>query len=321
MRIIEKRLLRGPNLYAASPCLMALVENRAITGRGFGARLLALMPALAHTGAARLADDAMLVDALEPVLMALQRLAGAPAGQSSTLPVLGHPARRRVVCGYAIEQVASQALTLAIALLEALAREQPFDLASALTALRETGADYALDASTGAVLDAALKRGIPALRLSEESNLFQLGWGSRQKRLQATMTGATNSIAVGIAGDRHLTRTLLEQAGVPVPEGDMVTTVEAAQRLARRIARPVVLKPQGALQGKGVTLGCATPQALADAFALARRHGRRVIVEEYLQGRNYRVLVTGGKIAAASWRRGPHVIGNGRATIRELVET
>ena len=320
MRIKEKRLLRGPNLYAATPCLMAVVDGAGARDRGFAARLLALLPGLNAEAAVRLADAALPVDALAPVLTELQRLAGAPADLGVTLPVHGQPQRRRVVCGYAIEQVADQALRSAVALIEALAAGDEFDLDAALAQLRETAEDYAIGTSTGAVVNAARRRGIPALRLTDEANLFQLGWGSRQKRLQATITGATNSIAVGIASDKQLTKALLEGAGVPVPDGDVVTTVEAAQRIARRLGRPVALKPLDGNQGKGVTVDCATPDAVARAFEHARKHGRRVIVEEYLRGRDYRVLVTGGRIAAASWRRPPSVTGDGKSTIRALVE-
>ena len=320
MKIREQRLLRGPNLYAESPCLMALVDNGGMKGRGFGARLLALMPALPPSAAVRLLDDALPVDALEPVVMELQRLAGASGMHCATLPVAGHDGRRRIVCGYAVEQVASEALQVGMKLLGAITRDEAFDLDAALASLRETYEKHAIGTSTGAVLDAAQRRGIPARRLTDDANLFQLGWGSRQKRLQATITGATNAIAVGIAGDKHLTKTLLAQAGVPVPRGDVVTSCAAAQRVARRLGCAVVVKPLDANQGKGVTVDCATLDAVERAFAHARQHGRRVIVEEYLRGRDYRVLVTGNRIAAASWRRPPGVTGDGHSTIRELVD-
>jgi len=320
MKIQEKRLLRGPNLYAASPCLMAVVEDGAAKAPGFAARLFALLPELPKESAVRLADDALLVEALEPVVMELQRLAGAPGGTGATLAVAGKPRARRVVCGYGTEQVAVQALRTALALLQAVAEDRSYDLAAALKELQETAEDYAIGTSTGAVVQAALKRGIPALRLTDEANLFQLGWGSRQKRLQATITGATNSIAVGIASDKQLTKTLLEQAGCPVPGGATVTSEEEAQRVARRLRTAVTIKPLDANQGKGVTTNCATPDDIARAFAHARHYGRHVIVEEHLEGRDYRVLVTGKKIAAASWRRPPCVVGDGRSTIRELVE-
>jgi len=321
MRITEKRFLRGPNLYNSAPCLMAVVDAAGLVpAPGFGARLLALLPALSPQIAARLADLVCLPDAVEPVVMELQRLAGAPAGFSRTLAVARNPEARRAVCGYLTERVAGQALDVAIGMIGALARGDGFDLAPALAELQETAEDYAIGTSTGAVVNAAKKRGIPALRITDEANLFQLGWGSKQKRLQATITGATNSIAVGIASDKQLTKTLLEQAGVPVPGGSTVTRLEDAQRVARRLGRPATIKPLDANQGKGVTTTCTTPEEVERAFEHARRHGRHVIVEEFLAGRDYRVLVTGGKIAAASWRRPPNVTGDGSSTVRELVE-
>jgi cyanophycin synthetase len=259
-------------------------------------------------------------DAVAPVVMELQRLAGAPAGFSQTLDVARKPDARRAVCGYRTEQVARQALEVTQAMIRALAAGQTYDLEAALGDLHETAEDYAIGTSTAAVVNAAHARGIPSLRITDEANLFQLGWGSKQKRLQATITGATNSIAVGIASDKQLTKTLLEQAGVPVPGGATVTRLEDAQRVARRLSGPATIKPLDANQGKGVTTICTTPEEVERAFEHARRYGRHVIVEEFLAGRDYRVLVTGNKIAAASWRRPPCVTGDGKSTVRELVE-
>ncbi|KFI07730.1 cyanophycin synthetase [Massilia sp. BSC265] len=324
MKIKEKRLLRGPNLYAASPCLMAVIDdgitNESGKYAGFAARLFDLLPALPPDAAVRLADDALLVEAIEPVVMELQRLAGAPGSFGATLAVAGAPRTRRVVCGYGTEQVAEAALRVAVDLVQAAAHDRPYDLGKAVQELHEIAEDYAIGTSTNAVVQAALRRGIPALRLTDEANLFQLGWGSRQKRLQATITGATNSIAVGIASDKQLTKALLEVAGVPVPAGSVVSTEQEALRAARRLSGPATVKPLDGNQGKGVTTNCGTPEEVARAFAHARKYGRRIIVEEHLQGRDYRVLVTGRKVAAASWRRPPCVVGDGQATVRELVE-
>ena len=320
MKIREKRMLRGPNLYAASPCLMAVIDDGFTKAPGFAARLFELLPALPPDAAVRLADDALLVEAIEPVVMELQRLAGAPGSFGATLAVAGAPRTRRVVCGYQTEQVAEAALRVALDLVHAAAEDRYHDLPKALDALREIAEDYAIGTSTNAVVQAALRRGIPALRLTDEANLFQLGWGSRQKRLQATITGATNSIAVGIASDKQLTKALLDVAGVPVPAGSTVSTEEEALRAARRLSGPATVKPLDGNQGKGVTTNCATPEEVARAFAHARKYGRKIIVEEHLVGRDYRVLVTGRKVAAASWRRPPCVVGDGHSTIRELVE-
>ena len=321
MKIAEQRFLRGPSLYAASPCLLAVVDS---AGQepcpGLGARLLALLPAMSAEAAARLSDCQAAHEALEPVVMELQRLAGAPGAFSLTKTDPARPGQARVVCGYAIEQVAGAALRTASALVAACMRPEDVDLDTALDDLRATAQRHAIGTSTAAVLAAAHKRGIPSLRLTEEANLFQLGWGSRQKRLQATITGATNHVAVGIASDKQLTKTLLDQAGVPVPAGSTVTTLAEAQRALRRLDGPVTVKPLDGNQGKGVTVACATPDDVERAFAFAQKYGRHVIVEEFLQGRDYRVLVTGRKVAAASWRRPPHVTGDGVSTVRALVE-
>jgi cyanophycin synthetase len=320
MRIKEQRFLRGPNFYAATPCMMAVIDPAGDPPKvpGFGARLLVLLPELRRREAwARLPDDASHAEAVAPVVMELQRLAGASAGFSRTVKAGALP---RAVCGYSCEQVADAALSTAVELIGALARGEDYDLDKALATLRRTAARHAIGTSTSAVLDAAHKRGIPSLRIIDDANLFQLGWGSRQKRLQATITGATNSIAVSIASDKQLTKTLLEQAGVPVPDGETVTALEDAQRVARRLRVPVTIKPLDANQGKGVTTCCTTPQEVERAFAHAKSYGHHVIVEEHLAGRDYRVLVTGTKVAAASWRRPPCVVGDGASTVRELAE-
>jgi cyanophycin synthetase len=323
MRITEQRFLRGPNLYAASPCLMAVVANDGTSAAGLGARLLDMLPDMPRQAAARLSDCGSPACALEPVLMELQRLAGAPGSFSHTIEHPAKPHEVRVVCGYAQEQLAGMALRTAQDLIDAVAAQAEFDLAGAIEELHDLAQRHAIGTSTGAVIDAAHKRGIPSLRLTAEANLFQLGWGSKQTRLQATITGATNNIAVGIASDKQLTKTLLDQAGCPVPAGETVTSLAQAQRVARRLGKDggaVTIKPLDANQGKGVTTTCSTPEEVERAFEFARQYGRHVIVEEFLRGRDYRVLVTGRKIAAASWRRPPHVTGDGVSTVRQLVE-
>ena len=320
LKIHERRFLRGPNLHSVTPCLMTLLEGDRDMTDGIRARLLAMLPELPAPSGAQAVDRASLLEWVEPVVMELQRLAGAPGQFSRTLMVPARAHARRVVCGYTVEQVAGAALEAALDLFRALSRGEAHDIDAAIAALQETAEHHAVGTSTGAVLAAAHRRGIPSLRLQDDANLFQLGWGARQKRLQATITGATSSIAASIASDKQLTKTLLDQAGVPVPAGSTVRTVEEAQRAARRLNGPVTVKPLDANQGKGVTTMCLGPEEVARAFEHARRYSRRVIVEQHLVGRDYRVLVTGKKVAAASGRRPPHVVADGTSTIRELVE-
>ncbi len=318
MHILEQRFLRGPNIHAATPCLLSVLDLDDLYGvstRGlphFNDALLDLLPSLADylvpTGqpggfAQRLREGTYLARVIEHVTLGLQCLAGAPVAFGRTRPVTGKPGRYRIVCAYQLEKVAQPAFALAVDVVDALAHGRPFDLAPRLDELRETAAHYAIGTSTAAVLAAAQERGIPATRITEDANLFQLGWGVKQKRIQATITGDTGTIAVRIASDKQLTRQLLHEAGVPVPQGEAVTTIEDALRVAHRLNGPVTVKPLDANQGKGVTVACRTDAGIEQAYAYARKFGRHVIVERFVEGLDYRVLVAGGKVAAASLRQ------------------
>ncbi|HEY1042417.1 MAG TPA: cyanophycin synthetase [Telluria sp.] len=335
MKIVEQRFLRGPNLYARKPCMLAIIDLQSLHDvasshiEGFTDRLVAMVPSLyehrcsvGHAGGfiERLREGTYMAHIAEHLTLELQCLVGNEVGYGRAREVRGKPGLYRVVCAYKSEKVVAMAFDIALALIEALAAGRDFDLQGRLADLRRLAERCAIGTSTAAVLEAARKRGIPFQRMTEDANMFQLGWGSKQRRIQATTTGATNSIAVTIASDKQLTKTLLKQVGVPVPDGDTVTELADALRVARRLAGPVTVKPLDANQGKGVTTTCTTPDEVQAAFENARRYSRHVIVERYLTGCDYRVLVAGSKVAAASWRRPPSVTGDGASTIRRLVE-
>ena len=318
MHILEQRFLRGPNIHAATPCLLSVLDLDDLYGVStrdlphFNDALLDLLPSLADylvpTGqpggfAQRLREGTYLARVIEHVTLGLQCLAGAPVAFGRTRPVTGKPGQYRIVCAYQLEKVAQPAFALAVDIVDALAHGRPFDLAPRLDELREIAEHYAIGTSTAAVLAAAQERGIPVTRITEDANLFQLGWGVKQKRIQATITGDTGTIAVRIASDKQLTRQLLHEAGVPVPQGEAVTTIEDALRVAHRLNGPVTVKPLDANQGKGVTVACRTDAGIEQAYAYARKFGRHVIVERFVEGLDYRVLVAGGKVAAASLRQ------------------
>ncbi|MES2756670.1 MAG: cyanophycin synthetase [Pseudomonadota bacterium] len=334
MKIIKQRFLRGPNLYADKPCLLTILDLEELDGvasnsvPGFVDALLALMPSLSRHRCSvgrpggfvqRLRDGTYMAHIVEHVTLELQCLAGSPAGFGRTRKVAGAPGQFRVVCAYQLEKVVELALRVAIDAVSALARGEAFELGDPLALLKETAARRTIGTSTAAVLDAARRRGIPSVRITEDANLFQLGWGSRQRRLQATMTGATSNIAVHVASNKQLTKALLEQSGIPVPKGETVTTAADAVLAARRLRCAVTIKPLDANQGKGVTTTCRTPEQVTAAFAHARKFSRSVIVEQFLEGQDYRVLVAGDEVAAASCRLPPSVIGDGIRSIRALV--
>ena len=192
-------------------------------------------------------------------------------------------------------------------------------LAECVAEARRIAAETELGPSTRAIVEAAAQRGIPWQRLSEES-LVQLGYGKYRRLIQAATTDRTASLAVGIAGDKALTKTLLERAAIPVPQGQIVRSADDAVAALDAIGAPVVVKPLNGRQGKGVSLNLTTPDEVRAAFAVAQELSRAVIVEAMVQGEDYRVLVVDGKLVAASHRRPAHVVGDGAHTVAALID-
>lgn len=348
--IVERAIYRGPNIFSRRP----MVRIRADLGMleayptntlpGFASTLLALLPGLEHhhcsKGRAgglveRMAEGTWLGHVAEHVAIELQALAGAPVTRGKTRSVAGRPGTYDILFEYRDEQAALlaglHALRIVTNLLPAqfhtlsgeallpatsLARDASLAamVAEVAAALRKTS----LGPSTQAIVDAARDRGIPVTRLDERS-LIQLGYGRRQRRIRASVTGQTSHVAVELAGDKQLTRQLLRDAALPAPRGVVTRTLEDAAREARRLARPWVVKPLNANHGRGVTLNVMDEEQLAGAFAAARVHSPRVIVEEQLVGDDHRFLVIGGKVVAVARRMPAAVTGDGARAILDLV--
>jgi cyanophycin synthetase len=224
-----------------------------------------------------------------------------------------------VVVEYSEEAVGRLAFELAQDLCKAAVDDTPFDLDEALDRLRELDEDVRLGPSTGAIVYAAVARNIPYRRLTEGS-MVQFGWGSRQRRIQAAETDRTSAVAESIAQDKELSKVLLHAAGVPVPVGRPVLSAEDAWAAACEIGGPVVVKPQDGNQGKGVAVNLSTREQIEAAYAIAFEVSDEVLVERYIPGHDYRLLVVGDKLIAAARRDPPLVIGDGVHNIRQLVE-
>ncbi|WP_426145112.1 cyanophycin synthetase [Polaromonas sp. DSR2-3-2] len=322
MEVSRIRALRGPNLWSRRTALEAIVactlEECCIDSlSGFEPRLRALFPDIGilretgHTGPLSLAH------ALEAATLALQAAAGCPVTFSRTSATL-EPGTYQVVVEYSEEAVGRLAFKQAQALLLAALQDAPFDLQAAIARLRDLDEDERMGPSTGAIVEAALARGIPYRRLTKGS-MVQFGWGSRQRRIQAAELDSTSAVAESIAQDKDLTKKLLRAAGVPVPLGRPASNPDDAWAAALEVGLPVVLKPQDGNQGKGVTVNITTREQLDMAWRAAAEHGE-VLVERFLPGCDFRLLVVGSKLVAASRREPPQVVGDGRHTVRELVD-
>ncbi|GAB3478395.1 cyanophycin synthetase [Polaromonas eurypsychrophila] len=322
MNVSRIRALRGPNLWSRHTALEAVVgctDAECAIDRlpGFEPRVRSLFPAIGALRPGGYVGPVSLAHVLESAALALQANAGCPVTFSQTSATL-EPGVYQTVIEYSEEAVGRLALELAQALVFAALNETGFDVDAAIAQLRDLDEDERIGPSTGAIVDAAVARGIPYRRLTRGS-LVQFGWGSRQRRIQAAELDATSAVSESIAQDKDLTKKLLLAAGVPVPTGRPVSDVDDAWTAALQIGLPVVLKPLDGNQGKGVTVNIVTREHLDIAFRAAAEHGD-VMVEKFLPGNDFRLLVVGSKLVAASRREPPQVLGDGLHTVRELVD-
>jgi cyanophycin synthetase len=322
MEISRVRALRGPNLWSRHTSIEAVVTCRGAECAigewpGFEARLRELFPTIGPLRPLGYRGPVSVAHVLEAGALALQAQAGCPVTFSRTAATV-EPGVFQVVVAYTEEGVGRLALQQAEALIRAVQHGMTFDVQAALAELRESDEDQRLGPSTGSIADAAKTRGIPVRRLTSGS-LVQLGWGAKQRRIQAAEIDRTSAIAESVAQDKELTKRLLHAAGVPVPFGRPVGGLEDAWAAANEIGMPVVVKPQDGNQGKGVTVNVRSRSHLEIAYRAAAEFGT-VMVERFLPGNDFRLLVVGEKLVVAARRDPPHVVGDGRHTVRELVD-
>jgi cyanophycin synthetase len=333
MEITSVRVLRGPNQWASFPVLEVIVDLGMLedfpshTLPGFNDRLMAWLPTMIEHRCSigerggffqRLRTGTWMGHVLEHVTLELQSLAGTPVGYGRARET-GTRGVYWVVIEYKEESFAVECLHAAHRLLRAAIDDMPFDVTAEVARLRKVLLDVQLGPSTRSIANAALARGIPVRRLTDGS-LVRLGQGAKQRRIIAAETDQTSAIAEAIAQDKELTRSLLSEAGIPVPEGRVVSDASDAWTTAQEIGGPVVVKPRDGNQGRGVSVNLTSREEIEQAWQIARTSGREVVVERYVPGGDYRLLIVGGRMVAAARRRPPMVIGNGRSTVRQLVD-
>lgn len=323
MEVTRIRALRGPNLWShhtAIQSVVACTEAEVSVGsiEGFEARLRARFPEISPLQPTGHDDSIPMAHVLELAALDLQAQAGCPVTFSCTTPTV-EPRVYQVVVEYSEEAVGRLAMELALALCESALADTPFDLNQALAQLKELDEDVRLGPSTGCIVNAAIAKNIPYSRMTEGS-MVRFGWGSKQRRIQAAEMDLTSAISEAIAQDKELTKKLLGAAGVPVPTGRAVTDPEDAWAAALEIGLPVVVKPNDGNQGKGVTVNITTKEHLFQAYAAASEFRDDILVEKYMPGNDFRLLVVGDKLVAAARRDPPKVVGNGVQTIAQLVD-
>ncbi len=333
IKIIDIKSIRGPNMWTYVPVLEAWVDIGDLEDfpsdkiPGLPERLVAWLPGLMEHRCSyeeyggfvkRLHEGTWPAHIMEHVTLELLSMAGVPGGFGRA-----READRRSVYKVIVHNLHDEVTRLAITtgrdLIMAAIEDKPFDVAAAVEALKDLAEDRLLGPSTGSIVNAAMERKIPTMRLAE-NNLVQLGYGSKQRRIWTAETDQTSAIAETISRDKDLTKSLLKACGVPVPEGLVVETADDAWEAAEDIGLPVVVKPSDGNHGRGVFTNLMSEAEVRTAFSVAVDEGSSVIVERFIPGNEHRLLVVGGKMVAAARGDFAFVKGDGQSTIEQLIE-
>lgn len=335
MKILSVQALRGPNIWSVNrkKLIQMRLDLEEMEQRptdkidGFRERLEAMFPSMIEhrcsEGARggffhRVERGTWMGHVIEHIALETQSLAGMETGFGRTRET-NTPGVYNVVFSYVEEKVGMFAAESAVRIAEALISGEPYDLQADLKKMREIREDVRLGPSTGSIVDEAVARDIPWIRLGTNS-LVQLGYGVNQMRFQATITCKTSNIAVDIACNKEETKRMLDAASIPVAKGDICYDEEDLEATIKRIGYPIVLKPLDGNHGKGASINVTTWEDAVAGLAHAKKYSRRVIVEKFITGFDFRVLVIDNKVVAAAQRVPAHVKGNGTHNIQQLID-
>ena len=335
MKIVEIKVLKGPNYWSVRrPKLIQMkldledMEERPTNAiDGFSQRLEKMFPSMIEHRCSvgtrggffqRVEEGTWMGHVIEHIALEIQTLAGMDTGFGRTRGTGAH-GEYYVVFSYMEEDAGVYAARAAVRITQALTDNVEYDLNDDIQKLREIREDTRLGPSTGCIVEEAAKRNIPYIRLNKQS-LVQLGYGVHQKRIRATIASTTSNIAVDIAGDKEETKLLLSAAEIPVPGGTVVRTEEGLREAVEKFKYPLVIKPIDGNHGKGNTTNITTWEQALKAFEAAKIYSRSVIVEKFITGFDFRILVINNKFICAALRTPASVIGDGQHTIQWLID-
>ncbi|HWY12150.1 MAG TPA: cyanophycin synthetase, partial [Bacteroidia bacterium] len=335
MKIIDIRALRGPNYWSnyrkkliiMKLDLEALEQSPTNKIEGFVERLEKMIPTMKHHRCSkdheggffeRVKEGTWMGHVIEHIALEIQSLAGMDVGYGRTRGT-GKTGVYNVVFSYMEEKVGIYAAKASVRIAEALVDAKEYDLESDVKQMREIREKDRFGPSTGSIVDEAVARDIPYIRLNSES-LVQLGYGKNQVRFRATMTDRTSSIAVDLASNKDETKRMLIDAAIPVAKGRCISSIEEVPDAIADIGFPLVFKPLDGNHGKGASINVKTLEDAKAAFDHAKKYSRRIIVEKFITGYDFRVLVINHRFIAAALREPAHVTGDGKSTIQQLID-
>lgn len=336
MKIVEIKVLRGPNYWSVrrSKLIQMKLDLEEMEQRptnlipGFRERLEKMFPtmyehrcseAVAGGFFSRVEEGTWMGHVIEHIALEMQTLAGMDTGFGRTRGT-GVEGEYYVCFSYMEEDAGVYAAKAAVRVAQALTDDVEYNLEEDIMRMREIREDTRLGPSTGCIVEEAAKRGIPFIRLNKHS-LVQLGYGVHQKRIRATIASTTGNIAVDIACDKEETKALLEAAEIPVPSGTVIRSLEALEEAVEKYGYPLVIKPIDGNHGKGNTTNITTWEQAVTAFEAAQKYGRSSIIEKFITGYDFRILVINYKFICAALRTPASVIGDGSSTIQQLIDS
>jgi cyanophycin synthetase len=335
MKILKIQALRGPNIWSINRKkliqmrldLEELEQRPTDKIEGFRERLEAMFPTMyehrCSEGRAggffyRVEQGTWMGHVIEHIALEIQTLAGMDTGFGRTRETKS-PGIYNVVFSYMEENVGMYAAEASVRIADALVDGTAYDVSADIQKMREIREDVRLGPSTGSLVDEAMSRDIPWIRLGTNS-LVQLGYGVNQVRFQATITQNTSNIAVDIACNKEDTKRLLDMAAIPVAKGDICVDEEDLQKTIDRIGYPIVIKPLDGNHGKGASININKWEVAVEGLYHAKKYSRRVIVEKFITGYDFRILVINNQVVAAAQRVPAHVKGDGIHSIEKLIE-
>ena len=337
MKIININAMRGPNYWSVRRhklivMVLDLEEMEELPSNkidGFKDRLETMFPTMyehrCSVGTAggffqRVEEGTWMGHIIEHIALEIQTLASMDVGFGRTRGY-GEHGVYNVVFAYMEEKVGRFAAESAVRICEALIKGEDYDLTDDIQEMRELREAERLGPSTGSIVEEAARRGIPWIRLNKYS-LCQLGYGANQKRIQATVTSETSSIGVELACDKEDTKYLLEQAEVEVPRGDIIRRESSLEEACNYVGFPLVIKPIDGNHGRGITVDIQNYDDALVAFRHAKESSRSgaIIVEKFITGQDYRLLVINNVLVAVALRTPAHVIGDEKLTVQELID-
>lgn len=334
MKLLNLYSIQGPNIFSYHPVVVMEIDLAEYSTRytneitGFTQSLVELFPGLKEHHCSkgypggfieRLEKGTLLGHVIEHLALELQTIVSKPVYYGKTR-FIDECKGYRIIFSYYNEQLGLEAGKKAFKCIDDLMSGKRVEPSRIIADLKKINLASEYGPSTKALIEEASKRGIPMLPLSSESSLIQLGYGIKQKRIQATITAQTSCISVDLACDKMEAKKILTQMGIPVPKGYLVTSLTDAIRAMEKLGTPVVLKPVDGNQGKGVALNIDSLFALKKAFEVGKKFAEKILIEEFIKGNDYRLTVVNGKMVAASHRLPPFVIGDGIHNIFELVQ-